>query len=114
MQEYYAECYIDGMKMAGYQSSDFVMDMFYSYFSECEGNKEYRALIQENGKDFLKFCAAFAQLKTNRTIGCSNDAAYDIMNFLHLSKDEFYSFAEILPPHLASLAKGACSLFHKL
>ncbi|MBR5165769.1 MAG: hypothetical protein IKW87_09490 [Ruminococcus sp.] len=113
MKDYYAQCYTDGMKMAGYGTSDYVMKMFYSYYSECENNKEYRALIQENGKDFQKFCAAYAQLKTNLTIGCSNDAPYDITSFLHLSKDEFYSFAEILPPRLANFAKGAFYLFHK-
>jgi hypothetical protein len=61
MKEYYVKNYIDEMKMVGYESSDFVMEMFYSYFSECENNKEYRARIQEDGKDFLKYCAAYAQ-----------------------------------------------------
>lgn len=113
MKEYYVKNYIDEMKMVGYESSDFVMEMYSSYFSECENNKEYRALIQENEKDFLKFCAAYAQLKTNFTIGCSNDVTYDIKSFLHLSKDEFESYVEVLPPRLANCAKGAFYLFHK-
>ena len=107
MKEYYVKNYIDEMKMVGYESSDFVIEMFYSYFAECENNKEYRALIQENGKDFRKFCAAYAQLKTNLTIGCSNDAAYDIKSFLHLSNDEFESYVEVLPTRLSNCAKGA-------
>ena len=113
MKEYYVKNYIDEMKVVGYESSDFVMEMFYSFFSECENNKEYRALIQENGKDFLKFCAAYAQLNTNLTIGCSNDITYDIKSFLHLSKNEFDSYVEVLPPRLANCAKGAFYLFHK-
>lgn len=107
MKEYYAKKYIDGMKAARYTVSDFGVDMFCSHFSECEDNKEYRAILQENGKDFLKFCAAYAQLKTNVCLGCSNDAPYDIKGFLKLSKDEFDSYVEILPPRLANLAKGA-------
>ena len=112
MKEYYAKNYIDEMKKMGYGSSDYVMKMFYSYFSECENNKEYRALIQENGNDFQKFCAAYAQLKTNLTIGCSNNGPYDITSFLNLSKEELYSFAEILPPRLANFAKGTFRLLH--
>ena len=46
MKEYYVKNYIDEMKMVGYESSDFVIEMFYSYFAECENSKEYRALIQ--------------------------------------------------------------------
>ena len=113
MKEYYAKNYIDEMKRVGYKDlSDFTMEMFCSYFSECENNKEYLALIQEKGKDFLRFCAAYAQLKTNLTIGCSNDITYDIMGFIHLSKDEFDLYVEVLPPRLANYAKGAFYLFH--
>jgi len=112
MKNYYAKNYIDGMKLAGYTVSNFMTDMFCSCFSECEGNEEYRVIIQKNGNDFQKFCAAYAQLKTNRTLGCSNDAPYDITSSLHLSKDEFNLFVEILPHNLASLAKGACNLIH--
>lgn len=115
MKEYYAKNYIDEMKRVGYKNlSDFAMEMFYSYFSECENNKEYRAHIKENRKDFQKFCAAYAQLKTNLTIGCSNDITYDIKSFLHLSKDEFDSYVEVLPTRLANCAKGAFYLFHQL
>ncbi|MBR0140943.1 MAG: hypothetical protein IJM19_01670 [Ruminococcus sp.] len=109
MKKYYAKNYIDGMKIARYTVSDFMVDMFYLYFSECENNKEYIAIIQENDKNFLKFCAAYAQLKTNLYIGCSNDAPYDIKSFLHLSKDEFDYYVEILPPCLANYAKRACN-----
>ncbi len=109
MKKYYAKNYIDRMKMAGYDVSGFMADLFCQHFSECEDNEEYREIIQENGKDLLKFCAAFAQLKTNHYLGCSNYAPYDIKDFLHLSKDEFDYYAEILPTHLANLAKGACS-----
>lgn len=104
---------MDGMKKAGYTVSEFTTDMFCSYFSECADNKEYQVIMQENGKDFLKFCAAYAQLKTNLTIGCSNDAPYDIKSFLHLSKDEFDSYVEILPLRLANFAKGAYYQTHK-
>ncbi|MBP5363375.1 MAG: hypothetical protein J6Y71_10240 [Ruminococcus sp.] len=118
MKKYYAKNYINGMKMAGYQPGDtsqqiFVMDMFCSHFSECEENEEYRAIIHDKGKDFMKFCAAYAQLKTSLKIGCSNDAPYDIKSFLHLSNDEFDYYVEILPPRLAGFAKGAYNLFHK-
>ena len=113
MKEYYAKNYIEGMKMVGYQPGDtshriFVMEMFCSHFSECEENEEYRATIQDNGKDFMKFCAAYAQLKTSLKIGCSNDGPYDIKTFLLLSKDEFDYYTEILPPRLAGFAKMAC------
>ncbi len=113
MKDYYVKCYMDGMKNAGYTVSEFTTDMFGSYFSECENNEEYQVIMQVNGKDFLKFCAAYAQLKTNLTIGCSNDAPYDITSFLHLSKDEFDSYAEILPARLANFAKGAYNQIHK-
>ena len=109
MKKYYAKIYIDGMKTAGYTVSDFEVDRFCLHFSECEDNEEYRAVIQENGKDFLKFCAAYAQLKTNNYLGCSNDAPYDIKSFLQLSKDEFDYYVAILPPRFANFAKGACN-----
>lgn len=108
MKDYYAKNYIEGMKMARYTVSDFMVHMFCTQFSECEANEEYRAIIQENENDFLKFCAAYAQLKTNLYLGCSNDITYDIKGFLHLSKDEFEFYAATLPSRLANLAKGAC------
>ena len=109
MNKHYAKNYIDRMKMARYDVSDFMVDMFCLHFSECENNEEYREIIQKNGHDFLKFCAAYAQLKTNHYLGCSNDAPYDIKDFLHLSKDEFYYYVRILPTRLANLAKVACN-----
>jgi len=108
MKEYYAKNYIDGMKSARYTVGDSMVDMFCSFFSECEDNDEYRTRIQESGNDFMKFCAAYAQLKTSLRLGCSNDAPYDIKSFLHLSKNEFDSYTAILPHRLANFARGAC------
>ena len=108
MKNFYAKRYTDEMKLAGYTVSDLMAEMFCSHFSECEANEEYRALLQEKRRDFTKFCAAYAQLKTNKWLGCSNDAPYDIKLFLHLSMDEWQTFVEILPPQLANLARGAC------
>ena len=109
MKKHYARNYIDRMEIARYDVSDFMVDLFCLHFSECEDNREYREIMQESGNDFLKFCAAYAQLKTNLYLGYSNDEPYDIKGFLQLSKDEYDYYVVILSPRLAHFVKRACS-----
>ena len=110
----YAQLYIEGMHRAGYLDvGDEIKERFASFFNECLDDVDIKKITGRTGFDHELFCAAVAQVKTSRFIGCSNDGPYNIAEFWDLSKEQTDLILDILPAPLSGFAKGAVDNFWK-
>ena len=89
--DYYYRIFAEKMKSVGYDGYDVSEAMrltFKEFFLEYQSKEEYREKAEKNDFDFDRFCAALAQLRTNKMTGCSNDGPYNIQYFWDFTNDE--------------------------
>jgi len=89
--DYYYRIFAEKMRRIGYDGydvSEAMRLMFKECFFEYANNEQYRSEAERYGFDFDRFCAALAQLRTNKKTGCSGNDAYNIQLFWDFSNDE--------------------------
>lgn len=99
--------YIKKMKEVGYEDcSDpdgTVRMWFEEFFSDNQNHEEYKKSAEQFGLNFEKYCAALAQLQTNKKLGACNDGPYDVKLFWEFSLEDYESFLKCCPNEFSYL-----------
>ena len=103
----YSNIYINGMHKAGYNEGENARIKFAYYFNECIHDEKYKEITDKSGFDYELFCAALAQLKTSKLLGCSNDGPYNIKAFWGLTDEQADFVIANCPDNLGGFAKGS-------
>lgn len=99
--------YIKKMKEVGYEdcsNPDGTVRMWFEeFFSDNQNHEEYKKSAEQFGLNFEKYCAALAQLQTNKKLGACNDGPYDVKLFWEFSLEDYESFLKCCPNEFSYL-----------